>query len=285
VLHSFQDYLETIDGLETEYVKLLSYDLPASFSDHYRSHAYTRLCTILSGEKKVTLNKSDSFTYGTSQHLLLPPHSQVLMEIDQPTHALVFELNQEVIQRVIQRTRLADTVCETLSISSFKSYALGFNRLEINSEIQQLHAISGSSNPNKAFLMDLSVQKLVYELIKDCAARSILQMQYPARLQEIIHYIDAHLHEHITLEEIAKDCHMSPSNLSHLFKKYTTLRPMAFIRARKMALAATYLQHHSVTEVALMLGYDNLSHFIRLFREHYQETPKQYQLRHQPALK
>jgi len=39
----------------------------------------------------------------------------------------------------------------------------------------------------------------------------------------------------------------------------------------------------SVTDVAFELGYENPSHFIKLFKYEYKITPKQYQLRGLPT--
>ena len=48
--------LENIHGFETDYVKLLYYDIPPNHIGKYKSHSYPRLCTILEGEKKVTVD-------------------------------------------------------------------------------------------------------------------------------------------------------------------------------------------------------------------------------------
>ncbi len=103
MLHSFDYELEKLHGFETDFVKILYYDLPQNFSDIYKTHQYVRLCTILNGKKKIHVKDKD-FTYTPSESLLLPPYSKVGMTIEEPTQALVFELNDDLIQSVVQKT-------------------------------------------------------------------------------------------------------------------------------------------------------------------------------------
>ncbi|XAW88453.1 helix-turn-helix domain-containing protein [Vibrio sp. CDRSL-10 TSBA] len=46
----------------------------------------------------------------------------------------------------------------------------------------------------------------------------------------------------------------------------------------KLQQARRYLGHLSVTDTALELGYENISHFIRLFKKEFGVTPKQFKL-------
>lgn len=278
MLRSFDRVQERINGMETEYIKLLTYDLPSNFTDYYQSRCYTRFCTILSGEKEVSIDQGQSFIYGADQHLLLPPHSNVLMKIEKPTKALVLELNHELIEKVLQKTPLEKVAYDALEQTVHNRVKVGHNHQSIAEELLRIYQLSTMKQKGTSFLMDLAAQKLVYELIQDQRVYAMLKTRYSARIERIIQYIEEKMHEKINLEEIAKDNHMSAPALTQLFKHHTGMTPLSFIKTRKMQRASFYLQEHSVTQVAMMVGFESLSHFIRVFRETYGETPKQYQL-------
>ena len=108
MLHNFTRELELSDRLETQYLRVLYYDLAGNYSDSYRSYEYARLCTIIDGEKHIKVNDAKRFTYSAGQYLLLPPQSHVQMTMGSPTHALVFELSDSLVENVarhIQRKR------------------------------------------------------------------------------------------------------------------------------------------------------------------------------------
>ena len=46
----------------------------------------------------------------------------------------------------------------------------------------------------------------------------------------------------------------------------------------KLHKAKEMLKYQSVTEVAFSLGYENISHFINIFKRNFGITPKQYSL-------
>ncbi|SCP94824.1 Helix-turn-helix domain-containing protein [Anaerobium acetethylicum] len=71
---------------------------------------------------------------------------------------------------------------------------------------------------------------------------------------------------------------MSPSNFSQQFKLITDQTPKEYMTRLRLMKAKQFLKNLSVTDTAYELGYDNISHFIRLFKQEYGMTPKQYQL-------
>lgn len=91
------------------------------------------------------------------------------------------------------------------------------------------------------------------------------------------------------LMEIEGIHQLSVSDLAHLsgrsissfnrdFKKAFHTPPKQWLTARRMQLAKELLikNNTTVTEVAAELGYENISHFIKLFKSEYNITPKQF---------
>lgn len=92
-------------------------------------------------------------------------------------------------------------------------------------------------------------------------------------------YVDEHYSEDVTLKQLAgTHLYMNENYLSHLFTARhgvsfsSYLRKVRVIHARELLLEGKY----SVTEAAGMVGYNDVSQFIRNFRQETGVTPKKY---------
>ncbi|KMQ62996.1 transcriptional regulator [Chryseobacterium angstadtii] len=78
--------------------------------------------------------------------------------------------------------------------------------------------------------------------------------------------------------ELATDTGMSSTKLKRLFKQIFGDSIFSYYQKFRMKEAALLLQEkkYSVSEVGYQLGFTNLSHFSKIFREHTGMNPKQY---------
>lgn len=92
-------------------------------------------------------------------------------------------------------------------------------------------------------------------------------------------FIEEHLYGELSLDIVAEHIGVTPNYLSRLFKQSAGVTFIEYVTKRKLETAAKLLgeNRHSVNEIALLLGYQSTNHFIRIFKEKYGLTPKQYQ--------
>ncbi len=71
---------------------------------------------------------------------------------------------------------------------------------------------------------------------------------------------------------------MSPTKLHRLFKQVFADSVFSYYQQFRMKEAARLLKENkmSVSEVGYQIGFTNLSHFSRVFKEHTGMNPKQY---------
>jgi AraC family transcriptional regulator len=100
----------------------------------------------------------------------------------------------------------------------------------------------------------------------------------PAKLQQVIDYIQSHLEQEIELAELAKVANMSPHHFGKRFKQSTGMPPHRYVMNCRIAKARELLanQQFSIAEVGQQLGFYDQSHFTHTFRKHTMLTPKQY---------
>lgn len=86
----------------------------------------------------------------------------------------------------------------------------------------------------------------------------------------------------LKLEDYARLCHMSLSTFKKSFKRYYHTTPAVWLQQKKLELAYQKLctTHLPVNQVSLECGFEDTSHFIRVFKQKYQLTPLQFRLQH-----
>ena len=97
-------------------------------------------------------------------------------------------------------------------------------------------------------------------------------------LKNVIDYIETHLGESLSAEEIASACYYSRSNTKVLFQKVFQYGMMEYAARRKLTQAAGELlaTSRSVCEIALEYGFSSQEVFTRAFKKMWQETPARF---------
>lgn len=98
------------------------------------------------------------------------------------------------------------------------------------------------------------------------------------RIQKALHFIEAHLNEHLPVERVAKHCSLSVSRFAHLFRDETGRTPQQFIENRRMELARNLLRYSnlSIKEVAGACGFEDPLYFSSRFRNVAGTSPRAY---------
>lgn len=91
-------------------------------------------------------------------------------------------------------------------------------------------------------------------------------------------YIFSHLHEKISLQDIADHLHASASYLSVLFRKYEGVSFSDFVMREKISLVKNMLIYspYSYIEIARYLGFCSQSHLGKQFKSATGMTLKQF---------
>lgn len=97
-------------------------------------------------------------------------------------------------------------------------------------------------------------------------------------LENVMKYIQDNYHHKITIDEVAMRINMSPSAFSHYFKKRTLKTFTDFVTELRLGKAAQLLQLHdmSVMQVGYESGFQNASHFNKLFIRKYNISPLKF---------
>ncbi len=92
-------------------------------------------------------------------------------------------------------------------------------------------------------------------------------------------YIEDHLAENFSIEDIAKSVFLSSSYFSREFKSHTGQNVIDYIIDRRMKRAMELLREgkYNANEISAMVGYADSKYFYRSFKKHTGFTVRQYQ--------
>lgn len=98
------------------------------------------------------------------------------------------------------------------------------------------------------------------------------------KLKQAIEYIQEHLGEDLSLNDIANELGMSSYYFCNLFKRSTGVSPHQYLIRQRVERAKLLLKQpgRTVTAIALDCGFANQSHFARCFRHHTGLNPKEF---------
>lgn len=119
-------------------------------------------------------------------------------------------------------------------------------------------------------------EAMVYEY---CAAvRDFSTRHYSLLVKKAVNYIHMHLEEDLSLSIIADELYVNASHLSRKFKAETSKSIVDYINQKRIEEAKRYLERGnvSITEVALMVGFNDLNYFSRVFKKTTSLSPSQY---------
>lgn len=107
---------------------------------------------------------------------------------------------------------------------------------------------------------------------------TIKQQELQQCFSTVFEYIDNHLSDDLTLETVAEVACFSKFHFSRIFKEYSGHSFYDYVRLRKIKAASTLLldKKLSITEIALLTGFANLTTFNRTFRALKGCTPTEY---------
>ena len=101
-------------------------------------------------------------------------------------------------------------------------------------------------------------------------------MEWITAMQQAITYMEEHLLEDVNYEDVAKQVYISNYEFHRAFSFLTGMTANAYIRSRRLSLAAREIVETdaSITEIALKYGYDTPEGFTKAFTRFHGIVPK-----------
>lgn len=94
-------------------------------------------------------------------------------------------------------------------------------------------------------------------------------------------YIDQHLHQPIRVEQLARQCHLSPAHFTALFKRQCSISPYQYVKTRRLNEAARLLRETMLplSLIAEQTHFADQSALSHAFKRHFAVTPRALRMR------
>jgi AraC-like DNA-binding protein len=141
-----------------------------------------------------------------------------------------------------------------------------------------------SEKPNEQ-LMLLKFEELLLSLFSSNKHRSLTDYFISLCQNQEYHMtrvMEENFAYNLKLENYAQLCHMSLSTFKKVFKQHYGSTPAVWLQGRRLDLARHEIVTSALTigEISLGCGFEDTSHFIRVFRQKHALTPLQYRQKH-----
>ena len=184
----------------------------------------------------------------------------------------------------IHRSLLTNALDETAHLAEIE-LTEHWNLIDrhISALLMEMTADLEDGSPAGTIYGEALANTLAVYLVKRYAVRQATPTIYKGgltgfRLKRVLEYIAASLDENIRLSQLAAIAGMSPHYFSELFKQSTGHPPHSYVLLQRIERAKQQLRdpQRSIIDAGLAAGFQNASHFARMFRQMVGTTPSRY---------
>jgi len=236
---------------------------------------------LLEGEQQIRTYDDEVITVRKNEVLFIPRgvyHITDLIPKSGKFRSLLFYFDDSLIQEFLSTSRVTEISNKQAPshlkfdyIPSLNYFAESLLKIYLNNQLQ-----------DKSFL-NLKILELIYilhDLSEETAFASFLFRLTIPKKRNIRDFMESNFDKPLKIEDYAHLTGRSLSSFRRDFKSYFDITPQKWLKEKRMEKAVKLLQtqNMSVTELAYEVGYENISYFIKEFKNKVGISPKQYTL-------
>lgn len=118
----------------------------------------------------------------------------------------------------------------------------------------------------------------LFELARPEMEQRFIARDSDEKMKAMMRYIHAHYPDSISVDQLAKEAHISKRVCYRLFQENLHMSPVEYMTGYRLRKACQCLTEtdEQITQIAYNCGLGSSSYFGKLFREHFGSTPAQY---------
>ena len=265
-LNVFESYQET-------------YRVPLTFNDMV-------ITSMIWGKKVMPLFDKPAFDYLPGESVIVPANETMVIDFpeaksDTPTQCIALAVDQGYVNDTLNYLNNY----YNSDPDSTHNWKLQFNQYhfdndtEVTNLINKLMRVCSSEDRAKNIYADLNLKELLIRLVQ---SQHLVQVSMESskianqsRLHYILHFIQEHLTQKISTDNLCKKAYMSRNEFFRWFREQFGITPVDYINKERIKLAKQLLaqKNSTITEVSYQCGFADVNYFVRLFKKTEGVTP------------
>jgi AraC-like DNA-binding protein len=226
-------------------------------------HLSYELIAVFGGSVSIVIEGS-RYTVSKGELVIIPPLCY---------HSIYTEGSTEYkrITALFGSSLIPEAISGDFSCSTAGHYI--FSHKSLNLVMDFLYrAMNENVEAKYSALIESLLTQILYIVTYKSAARENFTSE--PRVKRITEYIDAHICDKISLDELAREMLMSKSGVCHIFSSEMKVSVKQYIIQKKISYAAKLITEGvAAGEAAQRIGYDNYSDFYKMYRKHFGVSP------------
>jgi AraC family transcriptional regulator len=176
--------------------------------------------------------------------------------------------------------RFEPELFERIAHDAGRRTGFAHNRLPPLRPLAPLTARARLAMTQRAQMEEVAIELVAAALGLSASERHTATLSHGGRMSEVLRYMAAHSSAPHTVAGLARMAKLSPYHFLRSFKATTGVTPHQWLLRARLRDAAEKLAatRTPVTDIALDVGFDDLSNFTRTFRAEFGASPRQYRL-------
>jgi AraC-like DNA-binding protein len=193
---------------------------------------------------------------------------------------LMFFIPDDLVRGTV-REIAGSLVAPPSGIATIKSAVRVENDVALSAFFQSMRTyFSGKEKPSE-LLVRLKVKELIVSILtsgRNPALAAYFRHLGDGTLPSVVEIMEANFRFNLSLEEYARLCHRSLSSFKRDFQSSFQESPGKWLLQKRLDYSAALLRTSkmNVTEIAFESGFEDVSHFSRVFKDRFDVTPLSY---------
>lgn len=241
------------------------------------------LAFVLKGVETFTSYNHDHFTLNEEEMILMPKDQFMISDFKkqgEPLEAFLFFFDRPTIEKFLKQS----TQNKKHSLAQSQPYKIpAYATISeyMNALLKMYRNIQTTANLLQIKLLELL--HLIDALDDQSRLRSFLDLSVksPAK-RNIKKLMRDNQHANLSIADYAELSGRSMASFTRDFKRHFGTTPRQWQIDMRLTRAYDLIKENqtSITEIAMEVGYDNISHFIKMFKNKYGISPKKIQMQH-----
>lgn len=250
------------------------------------SHDYYEFYIFIDGDVSMEI-RDKTIPLRTGDIVLIPPgvvHRGVVHTPDIPYRRFVFWISKEYCNRLSEESVDYVWLMQEAEVNHHYVFRLGESDFHtIQSKIIRLLEETNTDRYGRDTMISLSVCDLILTL-----NRRVYENKHQSHNREendlfaqILSYLNSHISESLSLEDIGKVFYLSKYYISHLFKENLGISIHQYVIKKRLEyISGAILNGHNISTACEEYGFNDYASFYRAFLKEYGISPKEYKRIH-----